>query len=63
MARWEPEDTVTQSVLERLIDRDPANSAEISRIQNAIALAEEDLKQIYALNAQAQRLQKKLPAN
>ncbi|MGD0774798.1 MAG: type VI secretion system baseplate subunit TssE [Candidatus Solibacter sp.] len=30
MARWEPEDTVTQSVLERLIDRDPANSAEAS---------------------------------
>jgi type VI secretion system protein ImpF len=28
MARWEPEETVTQSVLERLIDRDPANSAE-----------------------------------
>ncbi len=39
----------------------PAGSAEISRIQNTIALAEEDLKQIYALNAQAQRLQKKLP--
>jgi type VI secretion system protein ImpF len=30
MARWEPEDTVTQSVLERLIDRDPANSVEPS---------------------------------
>jgi type VI secretion system protein ImpF len=30
MARWEPEDTVTQSVLERLIDRDPANSGEAS---------------------------------
>ncbi len=28
MARWEPEETVTQSVLERLIDREPANSAE-----------------------------------
>ena len=28
MARWEPEQTVTQSVLERLIDRDPANSSE-----------------------------------
>jgi type VI secretion system protein ImpF len=28
MARWEPEETVTQSVLERLIDRDPANSGE-----------------------------------
>jgi len=39
----------------------PVSSAEISRIQNAISLAEEDLKQIYALNAQAQRLQKKLP--
>ena len=28
MARWEPEQTVTQSVLDRLIDRDPANSSE-----------------------------------
>jgi type VI secretion system protein ImpF len=28
MARWESEQTVTQSVLERLIDRDPANSTE-----------------------------------
>jgi chromosome segregation ATPase len=37
------------------------SSAEISRIQNGIALAEDDLKQIYALNAQAQLLQKKLP--
>ena len=37
-------------------------STEISRIQNSIALAEEDLKQINALNAQASRLEKKLPA-
>jgi type VI secretion system protein ImpF len=28
MARWEPEQTVTQSVLERLIDRDPESGAE-----------------------------------
>lgn len=28
MARWEPEQTVTQSVLERLIDRDPALAAD-----------------------------------
>ena len=28
MARWEPEQTVTQSVLERLIDRDPGASSE-----------------------------------
>jgi type VI secretion system protein ImpF len=28
MARWEPEQTVTQSVLDRLIDREPANGAE-----------------------------------
>jgi len=28
MARWEPEQIVTVSVLDRLIDRDPANSAE-----------------------------------
>jgi chromosome segregation ATPase len=39
----------------------PLSSAEISRIQNSIALAEEDLKQISALNVQAERLQKKLP--
>jgi len=28
MPRWEPEETVTQSVLERLIDREPALSSE-----------------------------------
>ena len=28
MARWEPEQTVTQSVLERLIDREPERSSE-----------------------------------
>jgi type VI secretion system protein ImpF len=28
MARWEPEQTVTQSVLDRLIDRDPTTSSE-----------------------------------
>jgi type VI secretion system protein ImpF len=28
MARWEPEQTVTQSVLERLIDRDPQGLSE-----------------------------------
>jgi len=43
-------------------DAGPLNSAEVSRIQNSIAMAEEDLKQISALNAQAERLQKKLPA-
>jgi len=36
------------------------SSPEISRIQNAIALADEDLKQVHALSAQAQRLEKKL---
>ncbi len=30
MARWEPEQTVTQSVLERLIDREPRESMEPS---------------------------------
>jgi chromosome segregation ATPase len=40
----------------------PLSSAEVSRIQNSIALAEEDLKQISALNVQAERLEKKLPA-
>ncbi len=39
-----------------------AGTAEISRIQNGIALAEEDLKQLSALNAQASRLEKKLQA-
>jgi type VI secretion system protein ImpF len=36
MARWEPEQTVTQSVLERLIDRDPANrvDAPVTRAQS-----------------------------
>jgi type VI secretion system protein ImpF len=29
MARWEPEQTVTQSVLERLIDREPQEGLEI----------------------------------
>jgi type VI secretion system protein ImpF len=40
MARWEPEETVTQSVLERLIDRDPANSVEPSptRVQSVRTL-------------------------
>ena len=28
MARWEPEQTVTQSVIERLIDRDPKSQTE-----------------------------------
>ncbi len=28
MARWEPEQTVSQSLLERLIDRDPKNQAQ-----------------------------------
>jgi small-conductance mechanosensitive channel len=45
-------------------DREAAavGTAEISRIQNSIALAEEDLKQISALNAQASRLEAKLQA-
>src|ERR1035437_9918802 len=36
MARWEPEQTVTQSVLDRLIDRDPASNSEASltRVQS-----------------------------
>jgi DNA repair exonuclease SbcCD ATPase subunit len=40
----------------------PVGGTEIARIQNTITQAEEDLKQINALNAQAQHLQKKLPA-
>jgi len=38
----------------------PPPSAGLSRIQNAISLADEDLKQLGALNAQASRLQKRL---
>ena len=36
MARWEPEQTVTQSVLDRLIDRDPASNSEgsLTRVQS-----------------------------
>src|SRR5579872_6309999 len=37
------------------------SAAEISRIQNSITLTEDDLKQLSALNAQAARLEKKLP--
>jgi len=44
----------------RAHDTPSASSAEISRIQNTINLAEEDLKQISALSAQASRLEKKL---
>jgi DNA repair exonuclease SbcCD ATPase subunit len=40
----------------------PASSPEISHIQNAITLTEEDLRQIHALDAQAERLEKKLPS-
>jgi chromosome segregation ATPase len=39
----------------------PVSSPEISHIQNAIALTEEDLRQIHSLDAQVQRLEKKLP--
>jgi chromosome segregation ATPase len=34
---------------------------EMTRIQNSIAMAEEDLRQLNTLNAQALRIQKKLP--
>jgi type VI secretion system protein ImpF len=34
MAQWEPERTVTQSVLERLIDRDPAAGSEAPPTRN-----------------------------
>jgi hypothetical protein len=35
---------------------------DVTRIQNAISLAEEDLKQLQALNAQTSRAQRKLGA-
>jgi len=52
-------------VLDSRRDRDaaPVNGTEISRIQNTIALAEEDFKQINTLNVQASRLEKKLSGN
>jgi DNA repair exonuclease SbcCD ATPase subunit len=40
----------------------PLGEAELARIQNAIAMTEEDLRQINALNAQAARILKKAPA-
>lgn len=49
-------------VMDSQRDRGVATSAaEISRIQNSIALAEEDLKQLNVLNAQAALLERKLP--
>jgi hypothetical protein len=52
-------------VLDSRRDRDaaPVNGTEISRIQNTIALAEEDLKQINALSVQASHVEKKLSGN
>jgi hypothetical protein len=38
------------------------SGTEISHIQNAVALADEELRQISVLNVQAQRLEKKLSA-
>jgi uncharacterized phage infection (PIP) family protein YhgE len=38
----------------------PVSGPEISRIQNAIALSEEDMKQVHGLSVQAQRLEKKM---
>jgi chromosome segregation ATPase len=39
----------------------PLGEAELARIQNSIAMTEEDLRQINALNAQAARILKKIP--
>ena len=41
----------------------PLGEAELARIQNTIAMTEEDLRQINALNAQAARIVKKIPQN
>ena len=50
-------------VIENRRDHEAAGGgAEVSRIQNAISAAEDDLRQIGNLNAQIQRLQKLLPA-
>ncbi|MEX2264271.1 MAG: hypothetical protein WD696_20120 [Bryobacteraceae bacterium] len=39
------------------------SSGDVSRIQSAISMAEEDLRQLQSLNSQAMRLQKKLGGN
>jgi DNA repair exonuclease SbcCD ATPase subunit len=41
-------------------DAAPAASPDLSRIQNTISMAEEDLRQFSGLNAQAQRIERKL---
>jgi DNA repair exonuclease SbcCD ATPase subunit len=41
-------------------DAPAITSADLSRIQNSVAMAEEDLHQLSSLNAQAERIQKKL---
>ncbi|HYM09959.1 MAG TPA: hypothetical protein VEU62_04470 [Bryobacterales bacterium] len=48
-------------ILENRRPESPAVSgADLSRIQNSVAMAEEDLRQLSGLNAQAARIQKKL---
>jgi predicted nuclease with TOPRIM domain len=48
-------------ILENRRPESPAVSgADLSRIQNSVAMAEEDMRQLNGLNAQAARLQKKL---
>ncbi len=39
----------------------PLGEAELARIQNSIAMTEEDLRQINALSAQASSILKKIP--
>ena len=43
-------------------DAPAADSADLARIQDSIAMAEEDLRQLNSLNAQALLIQKKMAA-
>jgi chromosome segregation ATPase len=45
---------------ERRSDERGIDTADLARLQNSISMAEEDMRQLNSLNAQAQRLQKKL---
>ena len=47
--------------IDRPSETNPAQPVELSRIQTAISMAEEDLRQLQTLNAAAQRLRPRLP--
>jgi len=49
-----------REITDRYRERPSPEATELSRIQSAVALAEEDLRQLRALNVQAQRLEARL---